>query len=135
VSHQLVDITGGVLRQRDNRTKRTWTVELEPFLLDRSAVTQALYRDVTGAAPSASDAERNPVEGVSWEDAVRFCNLFSEHSGYDPGESDCDSRQCSASHAAALRADACDSHASSMTSASSVLLRSRRRLARTRTEG
>jgi formylglycine-generating enzyme required for sulfatase activity len=47
-------------------------------------VTQARYADVTGERPSAAGGDRSPVEGVSWWDAVRFCNALSRRAGLTP---------------------------------------------------
>jgi len=64
------------------------SVTVGAFLMARTEVTQAQYREVTGASPSlfsqAADASDRPVERVSWYDAVEFCNLLSLKDGWEP---------------------------------------------------
>lgn len=63
----------------------------KPFLIGRYEVTQAEYEKVTGTNPSwfsasgggarkveGLDTSRFPVEQVSWEQAVEFCQKLSE---------------------------------------------------------
>jgi len=50
-----------------------------PFYLGRYEVTQQEYERVMGRNPSRYKGGRNPVEGVSWFNAVRFCNKLSEN--------------------------------------------------------
>ncbi|QWF79819.1 hypothetical protein HUW46_03232 [Amycolatopsis sp. CA-230715] len=71
----------------DRRTQRSWTVEVAPFRLAAFPVTQAWYAEVTGERPSATAGELLPVEGVSWQDAVRFCNTLSRREGLAPAYS------------------------------------------------
>jgi len=68
----------------DRRTQRQWSVGLRPYRLGAFPVTQAQYAGVTGERPNAVAGDRLPVEGVSWWDAVRFCNLLSECDGFVP---------------------------------------------------
>ncbi|MEU9864832.1 SUMF1/EgtB/PvdO family nonheme iron enzyme [Streptomyces sp. NPDC047971] len=80
----LVAVPAGRVTLSDRRTRRRWTVEVAPYALGRFPVTQARYAEVTGERPSTTHGERLPVEGVSWWDAVRFCNALSEREGFAP---------------------------------------------------
>ena len=47
-------------------------------------VTQKLYTFVMGKNPSKFKGDNNPVENVSWYDAVKFCNALSQKMGLTP---------------------------------------------------
>jgi formylglycine-generating enzyme required for sulfatase activity len=68
-----------------------------PFLLGRTQVTQAQFMEVMGHNPSAfsdkgidapkvtgMDTSQHPVESISWEMAIAFCNALSERHGLQP---------------------------------------------------
>lgn len=57
---------------------------IRPFLLGCEPVTQGLYRSVMGSCPASFRGDRLPAEGVSWEDARRFCQLLSERDPRHP---------------------------------------------------
>ncbi|MFD3513476.1 formylglycine-generating enzyme family protein [Streptomyces sp. NPDC058657] len=81
----MIRLAPGRVVLNDRRTQRSWPVEVSPFLLAPHAVTQSLYAQVTGDRPSsAPPGARLPVEGVSWQDAVRFCNALSAAEGLSP---------------------------------------------------
>lgn len=50
----------------------------KPYFIQASEVSQAQYKAVTGDNPSYFKGDDLPVENVSWEDAVRFCEKLSE---------------------------------------------------------
>ena len=50
----------------------------------KTEVTQKLYQDVMGSNPSYYKGDNNPVENVSWYDAIYFCNKLSEKLGFTP---------------------------------------------------
>jgi serine/threonine protein kinase/TPR repeat protein len=60
-----------------------------PFYLARTPVTQEQYQQVVGKNPSKfkgllRKAPTNPVETVSWFEAITFCNLLSAREGCAP---------------------------------------------------
>ena len=82
--YEMITVPPGQVTLSDRRTRRSWSVELASYRLGASPVTQALYARVTGERPSTADGDHLPVEGVSWWDAVRFCNALSRHEGLTP---------------------------------------------------
>jgi formylglycine-generating enzyme required for sulfatase activity len=60
-------------------------VTVSPFLMGRTEVTQEQYRKVMGTNPSlftkGDNAATQPVERVTWYDAVAFCNKLSSIEG------------------------------------------------------
>lgn len=50
----------------------------------KTEVTQKLYKTIMGTNPSGFKGNYNPVENVSWYDAVEFCNALSKKIGYEP---------------------------------------------------
>ena len=48
-----------------------------PFELGKFQVTQAQYEAITSANPSYTRNPNLPVEGVSWEDAQKFCEALN----------------------------------------------------------
>ena len=60
------------------------------FRMGETQVTQRLYKKVMGENPSSENwfiAANNPVENVSWYDAVYFCNKLSMMEGLSPAYS------------------------------------------------
>ncbi|WP_183566455.1 formylglycine-generating enzyme family protein [Mucilaginibacter sp. SP1R1] len=84
LNDQMVQIPGGKIEMRDDRTKEKWTVELEPFLIAKFPVTQYLYFEITKESPSTFKGDKQPVETVTWKDAITFCNSLSVRTGLKP---------------------------------------------------
>ena len=48
------------------------------FQMSNTEVTQKIYKSIMGSNPSYFKGDNNPVENVSWYDAIYFCNKLSE---------------------------------------------------------
>ena len=76
------------INQLNNRTKviETEMVHIpgQDYKMLNTEVTQKFYESVMGENPSYYKGENNPVEYVSWYDAIYFCNKLSEKEGLTP---------------------------------------------------
>lgn len=77
-------IPGGEIVLRDEGTRTDWKVDVEAFRLAPYPVTRELYHAVRGEAPGSPAGPRTPVTEISWNEAVRFCNLLSRETGLQP---------------------------------------------------
>ncbi|MGG1657992.1 formylglycine-generating enzyme family protein [Brevibacillus sp. NRS-1366] len=77
----MVKIPAGEVELRDDRKKTTWTVDVNSFLLAPVPVTKELYFSILQKTVGPNDNPQTPVVEVSWNDAILFCNLLSQHSG------------------------------------------------------
>jgi len=78
-----MNIPAGAVTLRDDRIKSSWTVDVSAFQLAAVPVTQSLYFSLMQKKThvGANVLPQTPVVNVSWNDAIRFCNLLSRHSG------------------------------------------------------
>jgi formylglycine-generating enzyme required for sulfatase activity/uncharacterized caspase-like protein len=56
-------------------------VRVPEFFMGRYAVTQEQYQALMKTNPASFRGEKRPVEKVSWDDAVEFCNKLSQKTG------------------------------------------------------
>lgn len=54
------------------------SVTLNSFYIGKYEVTQAEWQKVMGNNPSSFVGDTNPVENVTWNDAITYCNKLSE---------------------------------------------------------
>lgn len=58
----------------------THHVTIISFMMSTFSVTQAQWKAIMGSNPSRFKGENRPVEGVSWYEAVEFCQKLSQQS-------------------------------------------------------
>ncbi|MGK7902249.1 MAG: SUMF1/EgtB/PvdO family nonheme iron enzyme [Hormoscilla sp.] len=86
---EMVSIPGGkftigspeseVGRQKTEGPQREVTIS--PFFMGKFPITQAQWQAVMGNNPSKFKGANRPVENVSWNDAVEFCQQLSRKTG------------------------------------------------------
>ena len=80
---QMITIPAGTVTLSDRRTKRSWNTDLASYEIAATPITQAQFATVTAIRPSTAAGDQLPVETVSWEAAVSFCNALSVHVGLE----------------------------------------------------
>lgn len=65
----------------DRRTGRSWSVRVEPFELAAVVVTQRQWENVLPTPPVREDV---PHVGMTWREAIHFCNELSSREGLTP---------------------------------------------------
>ncbi|MGR3279251.1 SUMF1/EgtB/PvdO family nonheme iron enzyme [Acaryochloris marina NIES-2412] len=58
-------------------------VTVAAFYMGKYEVTQAQWEEIMGSNPSSFQGANRPVENISWDEAVRFCQELSQQSGKD----------------------------------------------------
>lgn len=53
------------------------------FQIGKTEVSQEIYEAIMDTNPSQFKGSNHPVENISWEDAIHFCNKYSEMSGLE----------------------------------------------------
>ena len=83
IDESFVNIPTGTVDMRDDRTKETWSVDINSFELFKFPITQEFYKAITNENPSTFKGDSLPVETLSWIDTVNFCNELSDSLGKD----------------------------------------------------
>ena len=81
IYNMILCLRGSLIKGHPNLNKNPpQEIKIEKsFLLGETEITQELYYAVMGTKPSDFQNEpKNPVENVSWYDAVMFCNRLSD---------------------------------------------------------
>lgn len=58
-------------------------ITVDTFCIGKYQVTQRRWKEVMGTNPSSFKGDDLPVEGVSWYDAISYCNTLSKKEGYE----------------------------------------------------
>ena len=99
IALELVSIPGGLFSMGAPRTEEGWhpnqspqhTVTIAPFWMGKYPVTQAQWSFVAALPkvnhllppkPSCFTGTTCPVEQISWQDAIEFCDRLSTQTGY-----------------------------------------------------
>lgn len=88
---EMVAISGGqfLMGSPENELERRESespqhiVTIQPFYMGKYAVTQEQWQAVMGNNPSRFQGAKRPVENVSWDDAVEFCQRLARKTGKD----------------------------------------------------
>ncbi|NVO02829.1 MAG: SUMF1/EgtB/PvdO family nonheme iron enzyme [Bacteroidetes bacterium] len=80
----MVEIPNGQIVLRDDRIKKSWSVDIESFFLAKYPISQESYFEITGDSPSTFKGDLKPVETISWKEAILFCNLLSKKMKLNP---------------------------------------------------
>ena len=90
MSLRMVAVQGGMFqmgatkeqgRNTYDAEKPVHAVALDGFYIGKYEVTQGQWKAVMGTNPSSFKGDDRPVEKVSWNDAVSFCEKLSEMTG------------------------------------------------------
>ena len=84
VNLEMVYIPGDTFQMgssESNSEQPLHQVTIKPFYLGKYPITQEQWEAVMGNNPSEFKGEKRPVEQVSWDDAVKFCQKLSQKTG------------------------------------------------------
>jgi formylglycine-generating enzyme required for sulfatase activity len=89
VTLEMVEIPGGSFMmgspeseaQRNSDESPQHQVTVPSFFMGKYQLTQKQYEAIIGVNPSNFKGENRPVEKVSWDDAVKFCQRLSQKTG------------------------------------------------------
>ncbi len=80
-AEDVVRLGGGEVEYYEDERPQHLVRITKPFCMGVTEVTQGQYEAVMGTNPSKFEGRDNPVEQVSWHDAVEFCRKLSTRTG------------------------------------------------------
>ena len=90
VDHSMVKMPKGILwmgampeSKLTNDTMPRHRVDVDAFEMSAVLITQGLWRYLMEGNPSTHVGSKKPVHHISWWEAIRFCNVFSERLGLE----------------------------------------------------
>jgi len=91
-THSMVLINGGTFTMgspsnehgRYNNEGPQHQVTVSSFYMGKYEVTQKEYQEVMGTNPSYFKGDNLPVDDVTWNDAIKYCNQLSKKEGLNP---------------------------------------------------
>ncbi|WP_079291182.1 formylglycine-generating enzyme family protein [Cylindrospermopsis raciborskii] len=86
---EMIEIPGGIfmMGSQENEKDRNINegplhqVKISSFFMGKYLITQEQYYAIIGNNPSNFRGNKNPVEEVSWQNAVKFCQKLSQRTG------------------------------------------------------
>ena len=89
ITLEMVQIPGGSFKMGSPESEKGWSESESPqhqvnvpgFSMGKFVVTQEQYQQIMGNNPSRFSGAKRPVEKVSWNDAVEFCQKLSQQTG------------------------------------------------------
>ena len=87
INLEMIAIPGGTFMmgspegEGDKDEKPQHEVTVQAFYMGKYPITQAQYQQIMGNNPSKFKGDERPVEQVSWNDAVEFCQRLSKQTG------------------------------------------------------
>ena len=87
ITLEMVQIPGGSFKMGSPESERYESespqheVNVPAFSMGKFVVTQEQYQQIMGNNPSRFSGAKRPVEKVSWNDAVEFCQKLSQQTG------------------------------------------------------
>ncbi|MCF4968959.1 SUMF1/EgtB/PvdO family nonheme iron enzyme [Nostoc sp. CMAA1605] len=89
VTLEMVQIPGGTFMMGSPKSEKDQGLDESPqhqvrvpgFFMGKYPVTQEQYQAIMGTNPSNFKGDKRPVEQVSWDDAVEFCQKLSQKTG------------------------------------------------------
>jgi formylglycine-generating enzyme required for sulfatase activity len=81
---QMVYIPGGTFEMGDSRESSAQPIHqvtIKPFFMGEYTVTQEQWKQIMKSDPSGGKGAKRPVEQISWNEAVEFCDRLTQKTG------------------------------------------------------